>query len=399
MRRSRLIFLAVVVIGLVLIMDVIAGTIFDSSPTDDAASSPEKIISRRKISSSLKERHPALQAEVRNSPSESVALTLDSDVGSDVQQVTNASTAGLRFSTHTHSFIAADALALMNAPDAAIDLKRTHRVAKDPSKCDETALATITDEPAFERYADLFSDIFENEFGSSIPWFLDEGGLIGVSRSGTLRNADDDFDFFALLPNQTAPCQPNTTTCTNEEYHAYIHKFLMVFWNRGLCINKFHPDPAKFKSNMRLMYSIQHDRDTSVPPERCYKEHKPFAHMHLGIMMEDSATGEIETNIWARHTTHPIDKIPMHLVLPTTRCKVGRTEAPCPRDIVGFLKHRNRGEYFKKSADGSCLLIRNRWSKKNRIKAAQAVANLDACGYNTMVSLLPALIASDYTSC
>ena len=46
-----------------------------------------------------------------------------------------------------------------------------------------------------------------------VHWWLDEGGLIGASRAGGMTNADDDFDFFALLPNQVCPLSSFTNCC------------------------------------------------------------------------------------------------------------------------------------------------------------------------------------------
>ena len=47
-----------------------------------------------------------------------------------------------------------------------------------------------------------------------------------------------------------------------------IHAFLMVFWNAGICINKFHPDRSAFRSRGRLMYSFQLKRDTGAFPTK-----------------------------------------------------------------------------------------------------------------------------------
>jgi len=250
-----------------------------------------------------------------------------------------------------------------------------------------------------------FAPIFRNEFpaskggardGSGLHWFLDEGGLIGSSRAGSMANADDDFDFFVLLPNQHAPCRPDSITCTPEEFERYIHRFLMVFWEKGgMCINKFHPSPDKFKSRRRLMYSFQLNRNKDVPPERCFQEGKPFAHMHLGMFTPE---GKVKTNIWAHGTTHPMDELDLSIMLPVTRCRAGPVDAPCPRNITQFLTVRNRGEY-RSGGDGSCLLVRKKWGAARKKVAVQKTLELSRCGYNTMADLAPEFIASDYRTC
>ena len=52
------------------------------------------------------------------------------------------------------------------------------------------------------KYVQKFQKIFAR---MKAHWWLDEGGLIGAARAGGMTNADDDFDFFALLPNQVWP--------------------------------------------------------------------------------------------------------------------------------------------------------------------------------------------------
>jgi hypothetical protein len=255
-------------------------------------------------------------------------------------------------------------------------------------------------------FAKTFSRIMRNRFpperggapdGSGLHWFLDEGGLIGSGRAGSLANADDDFDFFALLPNQHAPCRVDSLTCTAEEYEKYIHEFLMVFWDEGLCINKFHPDPKKFRkfNTRRMMFSFQLDRRPDVAPDSCFVEGKPFAHMHLGMFTKE---GKIKTNMWAHGSTHPMDELDLKLMLPVRRCRAGPVDAPCPNNITGFLTVRNRGEY-RNSGDGNCLLVRKKWGMERKKLAVVRTRELAACGYNTMVDLVPSFVASGYQTC
>ena len=251
-----------------------------------------------------------------------------------------------------------------------------------------------------KAFAPIFRDAFPASKGgapdgSGLHWFLDEGGLIGSSRAGSMANADDDFDFFVLLPNQHAPCRPDSITCTAEEFEEYIHRFLMVFWERGMCINKFPPKRDKFKSRRRLMYSFQLNRNPDLPPERCFQEGKPFAHMHLGMFTPE---GRIKTNIWAHGTTHPMDELDLGIMLPVTRCRAGPVDAPCPHNITKFLTVRNRGEY-RSGGDGSCLLVRKKWGAARKKAAVQRTLDLSRCGYNTMGDLVPEFIASDYRTC
>eukprot|EP00759_Apiculatamorpha_spiralis_P003945 PhF_6_TR12238/c0_g1_i1/m.19377 len=232
-----------------------------------------------------------------------------------------------------------------------------------------------------------------------LAWWLDEGGLIGSSRGGALTNADDDFDFFCLLPNQRHPCSPTSHTCNpGPEFNAYIHRFLMHFWNAGMCINKFSPNLKDFKSNNRLMYSFQMDQSyRGSPEEGCFDPRAPFAHMHLGMLTADGKY--LHTNVWAGHTTHPQDKLPLDIILPIKRCRAGKFDAPCPKDLTGYLTIRNRGEYRKQSSDGNCLLVRRKWGLKRKMIAVDGVKKLDECGYNSIVDLVPAFIKSNYTNC
>jgi hypothetical protein len=282
-------------------------------------------------------------------------------------------------------------LALLNRADSMVDLTK-------PRDYDKSRCPVEPNEPELQSnllFLDFFTKVFREKF-DNLPWMLDEGGLIGASRAGAMKNADDDFDFFLILPNNHAPCRPDSLSCSEQEFHDYIHKFLMVFWNLGLCINKFHPDKTKFVSRMRLMYSLQLNRDPSADPLSCFIESKPFAHMHLGMFTED---GFLQTNIWAVHTTHARDKLPLDVLLPTSRCRIGNRDAPCPRNITEFLTIRNRGEYRRRSADGSCLLVKKSWKPAVRRKAVEKTVLLDSCGYNSIVDLVPAYVASDYTSC
>lgn len=285
----------------------------------------------------------------------------------------------------------ASVMALLNRQDSMVDLAapRVYDRAACPVEPNENELGSNL------VFLDVFMKIFREKF-DNLPWMLDEGGLIGASRAGAMRNADDDFDFFAVLPNNHAPCRPDSLTCTPEEFHTYIHAFLMVFWNLGMCINKFHPDKAKFVSKMRLMYSFQLNRPEHVDPLQCFIESKPFAHMHLGMFTSE---GLLQTNIWAVHTTHARDKLPIEVLLPTSRCRVGNKDAPCPRNITEFLTIRNGGEYRKKSSDGSCLLVKKKWKPALREVSVEKTRQLDRCGYNTIVDLVPSFVASGYQAC
>jgi len=245
------------------------------------------------------------------------------------------------------------------------------------------------------KFLHKFTKIFKK---LNLSWWLDEGGLIGVSRAGSMTNADDDFDFFCLLPSQRHPCGPTSHTCSpGAEFNTYIHKFLMNFWNDGMCINKFHPNQKEFKSNNRLMYSLQLDRSYRGEGETCFDPKAPFAHMHLGMMTEDG--NHLHTNVWAGHTTHPQDKLPLVDILPVARCRSGKWDAPCPKNMTNYLTVRNRGEYRKKSSDGNCLLVRRQWGLNRKKIAVDVVQKLDACGYNSVVDLLPAFVQSNYTNC
>jgi hypothetical protein len=280
------------------------------------------------------------------------------------------------------------AVTFLKRADLMIDLSDDHLV----QNCDWPEKESGSNVKFMKEFGRIFREKFNN-----LPWFLDEGGLIGSGRAGAMANADDDFDFFAILPNQSAPCRPGTPQCTLEEFEPYIHRFLLVFWNEGMCINKFHPDPKKFKSKGRLMYSFQLNRPANVDPLQCFHEKTPFAHMHLGMLGTD---GLLHTNIWVpKESTHSRDSLPLNIMLPVTRCRAGPVDAPCPQNITGFLSIRNEGEYRKRSSDGSCLLVRSKWGLERKKQQVDKVRKLHQCGYNTMVDLADAFVASGFKDC
>jgi hypothetical protein len=279
-------------------------------------------------------------------------------------------------------------MTLLNRKDSMINLSEKKRLTCDPPPMEKESSSNY-------EFLQVFGDMLREKF-ENLPWWLDEGGLIGSSRAGAMTNADDDFDFFMLLPNQHAPCNSNSLTCSPEEFEAYIFSFLMVFWNAGMCINKFYPDSKRFRSRGRLMYSFQLHRRNDVDPEHCFREDKPFAHMHLGIFNEK---GQIQTNIWAKHTTHPIDSIPLEVVLPVKRCRVGTQDAPCPNNVTEYLTIRNRGEYRKKSSDGSCLLVKQRWGRNRKIEQVKKTERLRDCGYNGLFELIEPYKLSNFSTC
>eukprot|EP01059_Diplonema_ambulator_P002692 TRINITY_DN12333_c0_g1_i2.p1 TRINITY_DN12333_c0_g1~~TRINITY_DN12333_c0_g1_i2.p1 ORF type:complete len:183 (+),score=26.69 TRINITY_DN12333_c0_g1_i2:94-642(+) len=181
-----------------------------------------------------------------------------------------------------------------------------------------------------------------------------------------------------------------------------IHGFLMNFWEEGMCVNNFHPDLDKFDSQSKLMYSLMLDQNTiyqpnaKTPGARCFEHGKTprFAHMHLAMYQPD---GTLATNVWAKGHKH--DRIPVNVVLPTTRCRTGPVEAPCPQDIPLFLKLRNEGEYNKSSSQGNCLLVRRKWSSEKKQQIIKLTENLHSCGYNSMYSLIQPAISSGYNYC
>ena len=286
---------------------------------------------------------------------------------------------------------------------------------------DEHLLRTLpvdlTDTTVLDKCTKTFSDSdhninwtkkltkFFHEEG--IHWWLDEGGLIGASRAGSMSNADDDYDFFALIPNQRNPCRPDSPTCSKEEFNTMIHSFLLKLWNFGFCINNFDPNLSKFNSKSKLMYSLMLNQDkiyqpgAKTPGARCFEHGKSprFAHMHLAMLTEE---GKLATNLWApllKNGGHAHDFIPLSVVLPTTRCRTGKLEAPCPQDIAKFLKLRNEGEYAKASSQGNCLLVRRKWSVEKKEKVMQLTKDLHECGYNSMFDLINPAIASDFMTC
>ena len=123
----------------------------------------------------------------------------------------------------------------------------------------------------------------------------------------------------------------------------------------------------------------------------------PFAHLHMGILQP--MTGLLKTNVWAVGTTHPMDELDLRDILPVARCRAGPVDAPCPRHITRYLTVRNRGEYRKKSSDGSCLLVKQKWGLLRKKGAVQTVRRLDACGYNSMVDLADEFEKSGFASC
>lgn len=340
-------------------------------------------------------KNAALNKLVKRLPGEEIAATDEQQVTENAPNAHNgaeeAETKALKWRTPlaVQPLLPQSVMDLLNREDSMVDLEddATNKACVPP--IDEKESSTNT------AFLKEFTRIFKYNF-SNLPWMLDEGGLIGSSRVGSMANADDDFDFLALLPNQHAPCSPDSLTCTPEQFNDFIHDFLMVFWNAGMCINKFHPNRAKFVSRMRLMYSFQLGRRADVPPEQCFIQGKPFAHMHLGIFNDK---GLFQTNIWAKGTTHPMDELDLSLLLPVRRCRSGMFDAPCPNNITGFLTVRNRGEYRKKSSDGSCLLVRAKWGIARKKMAVEKVRRLQQCGYNSIVDLADDFERSGYKSC
>ncbi|RNF07466.1 uncharacterized protein Tco025E_07361 [Trypanosoma conorhini] len=252
------------------------------------------------------------------------------------------------------------------------------------------------DNPKFVEFLAFFTRVFKAKY-NNIPWWLDEGSLIGVGRAGAIVDADDDFDFFVLLPNSTAPCRPGSLECTREEFNVAIHRFLLPLWVAGACIRRFNPDIAKFDSDRRLLYTLQLRKlNDTRDPLQCFNPRAPFAHMHLGMLNVD---GELETNKWVGPNSHPKDKLPLNLILPVRRCRLGAGDAPCPFDIVGYLTLRNRGEYVRNSKDGVCLLVKKKWNRVRKIDQVKKVQLLHDCGYNSMISLKQRFIESDYGTC
>ncbi|KAJ9461775.1 hypothetical protein DIPPA_08605 [Diplonema papillatum] len=259
----------------------------------------------------------------------------------------------------------------------------------------------FTDSPTNERYQTLLTRLFAEH---RVTWWADEGGLIGASRGGAYRSADDDFDFFAVMPGQlegTSPCMRTPPdACEKAAWDREMHAFLLLLWNAGLCINNFDPDLSKFDSQRRLMWSIMLDRSkvrqphATIPGKRCYDHKGGFAHMHLGII---SPERELHTNVWSKG--HPRDKLPLSLILPVTPCKAGNGIVPCPNDVVGYLMARNNREYATSKSEGSCLLIRKKWGVDKKKEAVASVEKLNSCGCNSLHPLVSSLVASNYETC
>eukprot|EP01062_Namystynia_karyoxenos_P006389 TRINITY_DN12236_c0_g1_i1.p2 TRINITY_DN12236_c0_g1~~TRINITY_DN12236_c0_g1_i1.p2 ORF type:complete len:426 (+),score=134.26 TRINITY_DN12236_c0_g1_i1:98-1279(+) len=261
------------------------------------------------------------------------------------------------------------------------------------------------------KYLGFFEDIFAR---MRTDWWLDEGGLIGASRAGAMASADDDFDFFALLPEQSAalrgaaaadvhPCA-RLPDCGQGRFDAVLHSFLLVLWNAGMCVNHFDPDPSKFVSKRRLMWSLMFDRNrlrqphAATPGARCFDHKGRFAHMHLGVLSQD--LDAVLTNHWIPPASkHRKDALPLADIVPTARCRVGPRAAPCPRDPVAYLRRRNGGEYVRSRKDGSCLLIRRKWPPERRRQAAATARALGRCGYASLAPLADPLERSGFESC
>ncbi|KAF5219471.1 hypothetical protein TcYC6_0073400 [Trypanosoma cruzi] len=290
------------------------------------------------------------------------------------------------------SAVGSSRLSLLYNADAMIDLaaQREFNQTLCPTEPREK------EHPKFVEFLEFFTRVFKEKY-NNIPWWLDEGSLIGVGRAGAIVNADDDFDFFVLLPNATSPCRPGSLECTREEFNLLIHQFLLPLWEAGACIRRFTPDISKFDSERRLMYSFQIRKPNDLrDPMHCFNPRAPFAHMHFGML---NADGELETNKWVGPNSHPKDKLPLDLMLPVRRCRLGPSDAPCPFDIVGYLTLRNRGEYVRRSREGSCLLVKKKWSKARRVNQVKKVQLLHDCGYNSMIRLVKRFVDSDYDTC
>lgn len=384
MRRSRSQFLYALLVVVTFLIGLQLGRL-GTMPTNKAPV-PESMGNNAPLEHSVKNDDRSVAKAATATPPQPTMLT-DSSVATEAGDPSSSRSRG-----YVQPLLPTHVLSLLNRPDSMLDLRIPHTF--DSSKC--TGVATLKDSTSTYEFLKFFGDIFREKF-DNLPWWLDEGGLIGSSRAGALTNADDDFDFFAILPRQHAPCRADSLNCTIEEYQVYIHKFLMVFWNAGACINKFHPDLKRFQSRGRLMYSFQLNRREG-PPEYCFDEGKPFAHMHLGMFTSD---GALETNIWARHTTHPIDRLPLEVMLPVSRCRAGKMDAPCPRNVTEYLTIRNRGEYRKKASDsdGNCLLVKKRWKLARKQEQIRRTKELHSCGYNTLIDLVAPFEESNYANC
>lgn len=67
---------------------------------------------------------------------------------------------------------------------------------------------------------------------------------------------------------------------------------------------------------------------------------------------------------FGRQTSHPAwnGTMPLSVVRPLGRCRVGKANAPCPSDILGFLRFWNEGEY---EVDTWCLAL-PMWTSQER---------------------------------
>ncbi|KEG07389.1 hypothetical protein DQ04_09951020 [Trypanosoma grayi] len=290
------------------------------------------------------------------------------------------------------SAVGAARVRLLQRPDVMVDLRAAREY--DTSLCPVEPAGR--EQPQLLEFLRFFTRVFRETY-NNLPWWMDEGSLIGIGRAGAVSNADDDFDFFVLLPNTTSPCRPGSLECTPAEFNALIHRFLLPLWKAGACIHWFHPDPSKYDAKMRLMYSLQlHRRDDLKNPLDCFDRKAPLAHMHLGML---NADGELETNKWVGPRSHPRDKLPLNVILPVQRCRMGTSDAPCPNDIVSYLKMRNEEEYVRRSSEGRCLLVKKRWSIERKQNQVKSVRLLHDCGYNSMIQLVKPLIDSGYATC
>eukprot|EP00755_Sulcionema_specki_P016740 Sspe_Gene.62747::Locus_35446_Transcript_1_1_Confidence_1.000_Length_1173::g.62747::m.62747 len=257
---------------------------------------------------------------------------------------------------------------------------------------------TFTDSKTNEKYAAALKTILS---GLRVHWWLDEGGLIGAARGGAMRNADDDFDFFATLPNQTATAAFHDSATPHRDFEKEMHRFLLAFWNAGMCVNHFDPVFERFESKRRLMWSLMFNNkavrqpQATIPGQRCFDHKGSFAHMHLGLLTKDGKA--LHTNVWSKG--HPSDLLPLDLILPVRKCRAGNQDVPCPRKVVDYLMLRNNREYARSKSDGNCLLIRKKWNMERRKAMAETVKALDACGFASLAPLIPKLEKSGYTTC
>ncbi|CUI15005.1 unnamed protein product [Bodo saltans] len=86
-------------------------------------------------------------------------------------------------------------ITLLNRQDSMINL--SHRV---QLSCDSPP--NEKESSSNYEFLQVFGDMLREKF-DNLPWWLDEGGLIGSSRAGAMTNADDDFDFFIQSRSET----------------------------------------------------------------------------------------------------------------------------------------------------------------------------------------------------